>query len=229
MAHSSNPSSPHDPDTFVQIPLTHGGLEDLGQASSDFFHTHNNNNNNSAQRDHASHMHDSYSAANGHLVQGSTPSNPPPPNHNNGGGRRVKNHPNLDRLHTQNLTSLRPNPGQERAHQDNHSERTVSSSRRLRADGAVLNPNKLRPKTSALTTSICSTIEPTDCASFNGISRMIHRHYSRVDYVRSEADLLRESFLIGNIKFSRWAFLPAAFCFQAVCGTLYACKNAFVC
>ncbi|KAF9925345.1 hypothetical protein BGZ67_008715 [Mortierella alpina] len=220
MAHSSNPSSPHDRDTFVQIPLTHGGLEGLGQASSDFFNT-----NNSANRDNDSHMHDSYSAANGHLIQGSAQNNTPNHNNNNNnsnGGRRAKNHPNLDRLHTQNLSSLRPNQGQERAKQDNHSERTVSSHRRLRADGAVLNPNKLRPKTSALTTSICSTIEPTDCASFNGISRMIHRHYSRVDYVRSEADLLRESFLIGNIKFSRWAFLPAAFCFQAVCGTLYA-------
>ncbi|KAF9948214.1 hypothetical protein BGZ72_009846 [Mortierella alpina] len=230
MAHSpSSPSSPHDPDTFVQIPLTHGGLEGLGQANSDFFNT------NSAHRHDDSHMHESYSAANGHLAQGSnqgTHSNSNSNNNSNNninfnnannsmGGRRAKNHPNLDRLHTLNLSGLRPNQGQERAKQDNHSERTVTS-RRLRADGAVLNPNKLRPKTSALTTSICSTIEPTDCASFNGVSRMIHRHYSRVDYVRSEADLLRESFLIGNIKFSRWAFLPAAFCFQAVCGTLYA-------
>ncbi|OAQ28891.1 MFS general substrate transporter, partial [Linnemannia elongata AG-77] len=50
----------------------------------------------------------------------------------------------------------------------------------------------------------------------------IYRHYSRVDYVRTEAQLDREAYLIGNIRFSRWIFLPAAFCFQAVCGTLYA-------
>jgi hypothetical protein len=71
---------------------------------------------------------------------------------------------------------------------------------------------------------MCSTIEPSDCASFNWVTRIIYRHYSRVDYVRTEAQLDREAYLIGNIKFSRWIFLPAAFCFQAVCGTLYACK-----
>ncbi|KAF9967336.1 hypothetical protein BGZ65_000058, partial [Modicella reniformis] len=92
----------------------------------------------------------------------------------------------------------------------------------LRADGRVLNPDKLRPTTSALTTSMCSTIEPGDCTSFNKVTRAIHRHYSRVDYVRSEAQLAKEVYLFGNIKFSRWIFLPAAFCFQAVCGTLYA-------
>ncbi|KAG0354164.1 hypothetical protein BGZ54_001805 [Gamsiella multidivaricata] len=94
----------------------------------------------------------------------------------------------------------------------------------LRADGHVLNPDKLRSTTSALTTSICSTttVESIDLKSFKGISRLIHRHYSRVDYVRSEARLAKETYLIGNIKFNRWIFLPAAFCFQAVCGTLYA-------
>ncbi|KAI8598635.1 oxalate/formate antiporter [Dissophora ornata] len=85
-----------------------------------------------------------------------------------------------------------------------------------------MNPDKLRPTASALTTSICSTIEPTDCTSFRGISRIVYRHYSRVEYVRSEAQLAKEAYLIGNIKFDRWIFLPAAFCFQAVCGTLYA-------
>ncbi|KAG0043918.1 hypothetical protein BGZ83_010917 [Gryganskiella cystojenkinii] len=43
-----------------------------------------------------------------------------------------------------------------------------------------------------------------------------------VDYVRSDEQLEKEKYLIGKIKFSRWVFLPAAFFFQGVCGTLYA-------
>ncbi|KAF9092426.1 hypothetical protein BGX27_001798, partial [Mortierella sp. AM989] len=134
--------------------------------------------------------------------------------------RRAKNHINLDRLHTQNLSTKNPTTSSigGGGHSD-LSERTMSHHR---ADGRVLNPDKLRPTTSALTTSICSTIEPSECTSFNSITRVIHRHYSRIDYVRSEAQLAREAYLIGNIKFNRWVFLPAAFCFQAVCGTLYA-------
>ncbi|KAG0200451.1 hypothetical protein BGX28_006474 [Mortierella sp. GBA30] len=193
----SSKSSPSDtPEHFVQVPLQN----DHGNSNSNHY------------------MHESY-ASNGHLAQGSNSSSNDSNNHTGSSGRRLKNTPSLDRLHTQNLNGLRPKHGQERS---NVSDRTLAGSQYLRADGQVLNPNKLRPKTSALTTSICSTIEPTDCSSFNGISRVIHRHYSRVDYVRSEAELARETYLIGNIKFSRWAFLPAAFCFQAVCGTLYA-------
>ncbi|KAF9186794.1 hypothetical protein BGZ51_001589 [Haplosporangium sp. Z 767] len=145
--------------------------------------------------------------------------------------RRSKSH-TLNRLDTQSLQSTASKQqNASRARQDNLSDITVSSgsnvsSVHLRADGQVLNPNKLRPKTSALTMSMCSISEPdpdaTDDSSMNGISRMIYRHYSRADYVRSEADLAREVYLIGNIKFNRWMFLPAAFCFQAICGTLYA-------
>ncbi|KAF9972851.1 hypothetical protein BGZ73_003948 [Actinomortierella ambigua] len=75
---------------------------------------------------------------------------------------------------------------------------------------------------SALTTSICSTIEPSDCTSFNNLTKVIHRHYSRAEYPRSPEQLEREKYLIGKIPFNRWLFLPAAFAFQAVCGTLYA-------
>jgi hypothetical protein len=48
----------------------------------------------------------------------------------------------------------------------------------LHADGQVLNPDKLWPTTSALATSMRSTIEPGDCTSLNRISRTIHQHYS---------------------------------------------------
>lgn len=150
--------------------------------------------------------------------------------------QRSKDH-TLNQLGTQNqqpTTSKQQNAN--KAGQGNMSGITANSGSdasdvsnvHFRADGQVLNSKKLRPKTSALTMSMCSNIEPdlepTDTSSMNGISRMIHRHYSRVDYVRSEADLAREAYLIGNIKFNRWIFLPAAFCFQAICGTLYACE-----
>ncbi|KAI1297424.1 hypothetical protein EDD11_007138 [Mortierella claussenii] len=186
------------------------------------------------EHDH-NHTFDSYSLANGRCLQEPDNINSNRNTYKSSGNRRSKNHVNLDRLHTQNLSSLRPGGSQRsRVHHDGTTtERLASSSltastaittttTHLRTDGQVLNPDKLRPTTSALTTSICSTIEPANCTSFSGITRIVYRHYSRVDYVRSEEQLAKEAYLIGNIKFSRWVFLPAAFCFQAVCGTLYA-------
>ncbi|KAF9351008.1 hypothetical protein BGX26_010881 [Mortierella sp. AD094] len=165
------------------------------------------------------HILESYSVSNGQHLQELGDSNASTSNNVPKGNRRTKNH-SLDRLHTQNLSNQRPAGSLRNGNgRDDLSEKTRVHHR---ADGQVLNPDKLRPTTSALTTSICSTIEPSECTSFNSITRAIHRHYSRVDYVRSEAQLAKEAYLIGNIKFSRWIFLPAAFCFQAVCGTLYA-------
>ncbi|KAF9537163.1 hypothetical protein EC957_008706 [Mortierella hygrophila] len=138
-------------------------------------------------------------------------------NNNKSNTRRLKNGSLLGRLHTQGLSSLQPGGSLAPPAAANG-----SGGETLRADGHVVNPGKLRPTNSALTTSICSTIEPSDCAAFNWVTRIIYRHYSRVDCVRTEAQLNREAYLIGNIRFSRWVFLPAAFCFQAVCGTLYA-------
>lgn len=149
-------------------------------------------------------------------------------NNNKSNNRRLKNGPSLGRLHTQGLSSLRLGGGGSQTLQPpSEAIGGGSSGQYLRADGHVVNPDKLRPTTSALTTSMCSTIEPSDCAAFNWATRIIYRHYSRVDYVRTEAQLDKEAYLIGNIKFSRWVFLPAAFCFQAVCGTLYACKFVY--
>ncbi|KAK5814893.1 major facilitator superfamily domain-containing protein [Linnemannia elongata] len=179
-----------------------------------------------------SHLHASSSASNGQHPQeadnnndtnteNSNTSHNSTLNNNKSNTRRLKNGTSLGRLHTQGLSSLRPG-GSLAPPPAAAAAAGGSSGEYLRADGHVVNPNKLRPTTSALTTSICSTIEPSDCAAFNWVTRIIYRHYSRVDYVRTEAQLDREAYLIGNIRFSRWIFLPAAFCFQAVCGTLYA-------
>ncbi|KAF9098129.1 hypothetical protein BGX23_006932 [Mortierella sp. AD031] len=179
-----------------------------------------------------SYLHESYSSSNGQRLQGGDNNNESNTENNTttntttttttskSNSRRLKNNASLGRLHTQNL---RP-PGVVHG-AGGAGPQTVgggSTGDYLRADGHVINPDKLRPTTSALTMSMCSTIEPTDCAPFNWITRLIYRHYSRVDYVRTEAQLNKEAYLIGNIKFNRWIFLPAAFCFQAVCGTLYA-------
>ncbi|KAF9121078.1 hypothetical protein BGW39_010865 [Mortierella sp. 14UC] len=176
-----------------------------------------------------SHLHASYSVSNGQSLREAEINNDSSTEHsgttsnsfnNNKDNRRLKNGPSLGRLHTQGLTGLRPS--QAAVGEGATAASGGGGGEYLRADGHVVNPNKLRPTNSALTTSICSTIEPSDCGGFNGITRVIYRHYSRVDYVRTEAQLNKEAYLIGNIKFNRWIFLPAAFCFQAVCGTLYA-------
>ncbi|KAG0028714.1 hypothetical protein BGZ81_004480 [Podila clonocystis] len=163
-------------------------------------------------------LHESYSLSNGQKLQeqetltGSTQASSKGPSRraSKGGHLRLE----LDRLHTQNL------PQKSRGGHDDFSEKNNMDY--LHPPHTSFNPDKKRPTTSALTTSICSTIEPGDCTSFSGISRTIYRHYSYVDYNRSEAQLTREKFFIGSIPFSRWFFLPAAFFFQAVCGTLYA-------
>ncbi|KAG0318158.1 hypothetical protein BGZ97_004257 [Linnemannia gamsii] len=181
-----------------------------------------------------SHLHASYSISNGQHLQevdsnndsgteNSNTSHSSTLNNKKGNSRRLKPSSSLGRLHTQGLSSLRlGGGGSQTLHPPQETAGGGSGGQYLRADGHIVNPDKLRPTSSALTTSMCSTIEPSDCASFNWVTRIIYRHYSRVDYVRTEAQLDREAYLIGNIKFSRWIFLPAAFCFQAVCGTLYA-------
>ncbi|KAK3842467.1 MAG: major facilitator superfamily domain-containing protein [Linnemannia gamsii] len=177
-----------------------------------------------------SHLHASYSVSNGQFLQKSDSNNESNTEHNgtnssnnSKNNRRLKNGSSLGRLHTQGLSSLRPSQAAVASAAGLGGGSGGGAGREyLRADGHVVNPDKLRPTNSALTTSICSTIEPSDCGGFNGITRVIYRHYSRVDFVRTEAQLKREEYLIGDIKFNRWIFLPAAFCFQAVCGTLYA-------
>ncbi|KAF9200208.1 hypothetical protein BGZ49_009590, partial [Haplosporangium sp. Z 27] len=195
------------------------------ETSNNRFNSHNNSstfNGTDISQENSSFTHivESYSVSNGQHLQ--EPANNTASVNSNTikGNRKPKDHVNLDRLHTQNLSNQKLASTQSGSGQDDLSNKGAGH---LRADGQVLNPDKLRPTTSALTTSICSTIEPSDCISFNSITRVIHKHYSRVDYVRSEAQLAKEAYLIGNIKFNRWIFLPAAFCFQAVCGTLYAC------
>ncbi|KAF9395121.1 hypothetical protein CPC16_009260 [Podila verticillata] len=164
------------------------------------------NNNHSA-------IHESYSISNGHKLQEQAVTDTQVSS--KGGRRGSKGHlrPGLDRLHTQNL------PQKSRSGHDDFAEKNMDY---LHPPHTSFNPDKRRPTSSALTTSICSTIEPGDCTSFSGISRTIYRHYSYVDYNRTEEQLARERILIGSIPFNRWYFLPAAFCFQAVCGTLYA-------
>jgi len=194
------------------------------------------------------HVHASYSISNGQYLQEVDAKDSKSNNNShediNSKSRRTKNLPSLDRLHTQNLVNLRPatpskGRGQGGGGHDDVSEKDFNHHhhnqqqpqqqpqqhhlhQRLHPD--VFNPDKKRPTTSALTTSICSTVEAADYKSFDGISRIIHRHFSRVDYVRSDEQLEKEKYLIGKIKFNRWIFLPAAFFFQGVCGTLYACK-----
>ncbi|KAF9295227.1 hypothetical protein BGZ74_010915 [Mortierella antarctica] len=163
-------------------------------------------------------LHESYSVSNGQKLQeqdaftGSTQAS------SKGLGRRASKGSHLrlglDRLHTKNLTQ-KPPSGHGGFSEKNNMDY-------LHPPHTSFNPDKKRPTTSALTTSICSTIEPGDCTSFSGVSRTIYRHYSYVDYNRSEEQLTREKFIFGSIPFSRWYFLPAAFFFQAVCGTLYA-------
>ncbi|KAF9899473.1 hypothetical protein EC991_008847 [Linnemannia zychae] len=175
-----------------------------------------------------SHLHTSYSFSNGQRLQEADSNNNSGTEHsgttsnsfnnNDKNNRRLKNSSSLGRLHTQGLTGLRPS----QAAAGGGATAASGGGEYLRPDGHVVNPDKLQQTNSALTTSICSTIEPSDCGGFNGITRVIYRHYSRVDYVRTEAQLNKEAYLIGKIKFNRWIFLPAAFCFQAVCGTLYA-------
>ncbi|KAG0336285.1 hypothetical protein BG000_006731 [Podila horticola] len=163
-------------------------------------------------------LHESYSVSNGQKLQeqdaltGSTQasSNGPSRRASKGGHLRL----GLGRLHTQNLS--------QKSHDGHDDFSEKNNMDYLHPPHTSFNPDKKRPTTSALTTSICSTIEPGDCTSFSGISRTIYRHYSYVDYNRTEEQLTREKFLIGSIPFSRWYFLPAAFFFQAVCGTLYA-------
>lgn len=200
---------------------------------------------------HHDHLHASYSVSNGQHLHDVDAKEESKSNNNNNGhediipkSRRPKNLPNLDRLHTQNLTSLRPStPSKGRGqrgeghdnstdkdykhdHHQNHAQQHPLH-QHLHPDDPIFNPDKKRPTTSALTTSICSTVEVADYKSFNGISKKIHQHFSRVDHVRSDEQLEKEKYLIGKIKFNRWIFLPAAFFFQGVCGTLYACKFFF--
>jgi hypothetical protein len=196
-------------------------------------------------------LHASYSISNGQHLQDVDLNEETKGNNDNNNGhedvnaksRRPKNLPNLDRLHTQNLTSLRPSTpsrscgqgggGHDGADKDHKHHNHLKHAQQhplhqhLHPDDPIFNPDKKRPTTSALTTSICSTIEAADYKSFNGISKNIHRHFSRVGYVRSDEQLEKEKYLIGKIKFNRWIFLPAAFFFQGVCGTLYACNFFF--
>jgi hypothetical protein len=162
-------------------------------------------------------LHESYSISNGHKLQEQTALDSTQAS-SKGGRRGSKGHLRLglDRLHTKNL------PQKSRGGHDDFPEKNMDY---LHPPHTSFNPDKRRPTNSALTTSICSTIEPGDCTSFSGISRIIYRHYSYVDYNRTEEQLTRERFIFGSIPFNRWYFLPAAFFFQAVCGTLYACKK----
>ncbi|KAF9425877.1 hypothetical protein BGZ94_007144 [Podila epigama] len=157
-------------------------------------------------------LHESYSASNGRKHQEADALYNIDINDSGHGRRQGKPRPRVDtdKLHTKNLSRGGHDPSSEK------------NSNYLHPPHTSFNPDKRRPETSALTTSICSTIEPGQCTSFSGISRIIYRHYSHVEFVRSEERLERERYLIGPIRFNRWIFLPAAFFFQAVCGTLYA-------
>lgn len=178
----------------------------VGRYSNDFTFPQGSNRN--------THVLESYSVSNGQYLNNAVGSNSTNTSTTSIDNQPPKNHVNLDRVRTRNHSETMPS-GQSKLDDVNN----------RRADGQVLNPDKLRPTTSALTTSMCSTIEPTDCSAFNSISKAVYKHYSHVEYVRSEAQLEKEAYLIGNIKYSRWYFLPAAFFFEAVCGTLYSCMT----
>ncbi|KAJ3067262.1 hypothetical protein HDU98_009543 [Podochytrium sp. JEL0797] len=47
-------------------------------------------------------------------------------------------------------------------------------------------------------------------------------HYKDTVYVRSDAQLEREKFLLPGVPFNRWVLPVAAFCIQICCGSLYA-------
>ncbi|KAG0235490.1 hypothetical protein BGW41_000735 [Actinomortierella wolfii] len=52
--------------------------------------------------------------------------------------------------------------------------------------------------------------------------QIIQNHYNNTKYERSEKQIEQEKYLIGRVPFQRWLMFPAAFIFQAICGSLYA-------
>ncbi|KAG0259540.1 hypothetical protein DFQ27_004013 [Actinomortierella ambigua] len=52
--------------------------------------------------------------------------------------------------------------------------------------------------------------------------KLLHNHYNNVKFNRSERQIEQERYLIGKVPFQRWLMFPAAFIFQAICGSLYA-------
>ncbi|KAF9978086.1 hypothetical protein BGZ73_003826 [Actinomortierella ambigua] len=52
--------------------------------------------------------------------------------------------------------------------------------------------------------------------------QLLYNHYNNVEYHRTEKQIESERYLIGSIPFQRWLMFPAAFIFQAICGSLYA-------
>lgn len=56
----------------------------------------------------------------------------------------------------------------------------------------------------------------------NFLLRLVQKHYRESEYVRSEAKLRREEYLLPGVKFNRWYSMPAALIIQFCCGSLYA-------